>query len=229
MGCVKLFHGSHNVVEKPVFGFGNHRNDYGEGFYCTENRELAGEWACSDGNDGIVNSYSLDTSDLDILRLNSDKRSILHWIRILIDNRCIRPNTPVIEAGMRWLKNDPDLDVPVCDVITGCAADDSRFSFVQAFLANEISLEQLLYAMALGNLGEQVVLKSRKAFDSISFNGFEEVDTGTYPVLFENRDRKARMDFSMMRAEHALDGLFIRDLVREEVRSDDPRLQRTVS
>ena len=229
MGRIELYHGSRNVVEKPVFDFGNHRNDYGEGFYCTENRESAGEWACSDGNDGIINSYTLDTSDLDVLHLNSDERSSLLWLRILIENRCIRPNTPIMEAGMRWLKNDPDLDVPECDVITGCAADDSRFSFVQAFLSNGISLEQLSYAMALGNLGEQVVLKSKKAFDSISFNGFEEVDAGTYHVLFENRDKKARMDFSMIRTEHALDGLFIRDLIREEVRSDDPRLQRTVS
>ena len=229
MGRIELYHGSRNVVEKPVFGFGNNRNDYGEGFYCTENHGLAGEWACSDGNDGIINSYTLDTSDLDILHLNSNDYSILHWLYVLIDNRGIRSSTPIMDAGVKWLKDNFTLDITGYDVIIGYRADDSYYSFTRAFLANEISLEQLSHAMALGDLGEQIVLKSEKAFDSILFKGFEEVDAGTYHVLFEDRDRKARTDFSMMRMEHTLEGLFIRDLIREEVRSDDPRLQRTVS
>ena len=38
-----IYHGSTQVIETPMFGAGNPRNDYGLGFYCTENIELAKE------------------------------------------------------------------------------------------------------------------------------------------------------------------------------------------
>ena len=38
-----IYHGSKDIIEKPEFGKGNKKNDYGLGFYCTENVELAKE------------------------------------------------------------------------------------------------------------------------------------------------------------------------------------------
>ena len=49
-----IYHGSKNIITKPEFGKGNIANDYGLGFYCTENIELAKEWACSDK---VTNGY----------------------------------------------------------------------------------------------------------------------------------------------------------------------------
>lgn len=40
-----VFQGSQNQVEVPVYGKGSKTNDYGRGFYCTEDVELAKEWA----------------------------------------------------------------------------------------------------------------------------------------------------------------------------------------
>lgn len=42
-----LYHGSEFLIEKPEFGKVARHNDYGRGFYCTENIELAREWALS--------------------------------------------------------------------------------------------------------------------------------------------------------------------------------------
>ena len=36
-----LYHGSQVIVEKPEYGKGARNNDYGKGFYCTEEIELA--------------------------------------------------------------------------------------------------------------------------------------------------------------------------------------------
>ena len=36
-----LFHGSDAIVASPEYGKGKPVNDYGRGFYCTENKELA--------------------------------------------------------------------------------------------------------------------------------------------------------------------------------------------
>ena len=66
MSKITLYHGSSEKIEKPVFGKGKTYNDYGQGFYCTEDIELAKEWACKNEQDGFANVYELDVSDLDI-------------------------------------------------------------------------------------------------------------------------------------------------------------------
>ena len=67
---IKVYHGSAKIIEKPVYGIGNPNNDYGLGFYCTENEELAKEWAVSSQYNGFANQYKLDISYLKILNLN---------------------------------------------------------------------------------------------------------------------------------------------------------------
>lgn len=43
MKTMTLYHGSGLVVQKPDVSYGKKSNDYGQGFYCTESEELAGE------------------------------------------------------------------------------------------------------------------------------------------------------------------------------------------
>ena len=40
---MKIYHGSEFCIEKPEYGKGKPYNDYGLGFYCTEEIELAKE------------------------------------------------------------------------------------------------------------------------------------------------------------------------------------------
>ena len=80
---VRLYHGSEKIIEKPEFGKGARNNDYGKGFYCTENIELAREWACAKQKNGYVNIYDLDMSGLQVLNLNSQEYNILNWLAIL--------------------------------------------------------------------------------------------------------------------------------------------------
>ena len=82
-----LYHGSDHIIEKPEFGAGKKHNDYGRGFYCTQNIELAKEWAVSEDADGYVNKYSIYTSKLEVLDINSDKYTMMHWLGILLKNR----------------------------------------------------------------------------------------------------------------------------------------------
>ena len=41
----KIYHGSEHIIEKPLFGYGKPYNDYGLGFYCTDQLEMAKECA----------------------------------------------------------------------------------------------------------------------------------------------------------------------------------------
>ena len=81
------------------------------------------------------------------------------------------------------------------DIIVGYRADDSYFSFARAFVMNGISLKQLGYAMRLGKLGEQFVLKSQRAFDAIRYMDFEPVDNNIYFAKRKARDDEARLAY----------------------------------
>jgi len=64
---ITLYHGSSVCVGRPVFGVGKEENDYGLGFYCTEDLELAREWACFENADGFANRYQLEMEGLSVL------------------------------------------------------------------------------------------------------------------------------------------------------------------
>lgn len=225
MNNLILYHGSPEIVEKPEFGKGKTYNDYGSGFYCTEHIELAREWACTEGVNGFVNKYEINVSALNILNLSDSEYTILHWLAILMDNRKVRISTPIMKRGTEWLYKNFLPDISCCDAIIGYRADDSYFSFARAFVNNEISLAQLSYAMKLGALGEQFILKSEKAFDLIKFKSYETVDNTVYYAKRKIRDDEAREAFIAELEKDDIDGLFMRDIIREEVKPDDPRLR----
>ena len=79
--------------------------------------------------------------------------------------------------------------------------------------------------MKLGELGEQFVLKSEKAFSSIRFISSEKVSNAVYFPRRKQRDDAARAAFQQELDRDDLDGLFMRDIIREKVMPDDPRLR----
>ena len=99
-----LYHGSDKKITKPLYGAGNPRNDYGLGFYCTESVELAKEWACQKNTDGFANQYDLDVQNLNILDLSKEPFSLLHWLTILMQNRCFAPKSPIGQQNLQFLK-----------------------------------------------------------------------------------------------------------------------------
>ena len=140
-------------------------------------------------------------------------------------HRKVRLSTPVMKRGREWLIEHFLPDITDFDVIIGYRADDSYFSFARAFVNNEISLNQLSYAMRLGKLGEQVVLKSKKAFDEIKFVSYEACDNTIYYAKRKARDDEAREAFNAEIETDDLNGLYMRDIIREEVTPDDARLR----
>lgn len=222
---MRLYHGSENIIEKPVYGKGARYNDYGKGFYCTENIELAKEWACAKQKNGYANIYDLDLSELNVLNLNSGSYNILNWLAILADNRTYWQNGSIAEPAKNYIKENFLPDISTYDVIIGYRADDSYFSFAQDFVSGVISLQKLAQAMRLGKLGEQIVLKSLKAFAQIQFAGYENADAEEYYIKKNEREREARRQYRRNKKEKAdVNELFILDIMREEIKNGDARL-----
>ena len=219
---MKLYHGSENIIEKPVYVKGARYNDYGKGFYCTENIELAKEWACAKQKNGYANIYDLDLSELNVLNLNSASYNILNWLAILADNRTYWQNGSIAEPAKNYIKENFLPDISAYDVIIGYRADDSYFSFAQDFVSGVISLQKLAQAMRLGKLGEQIVLKSPKAFAQIQFAGYENADAEEYYIKKNEREREARRQYRRNKKEQAdVNELFILDIMREEIKNGD--------
>lgn len=222
-----LYHGSPEIVEVPVYGKGSENNDYGRGFYCTEDQELAKEWACPTVKDGFSNKYEFDLSDLKVLYLNKEGYNILNWIAILLDNRKFQKRSPIARQASKYILEEFLPDISGYDVIWGYRADDSYFSYAKDFLNNTISVNQLSQAMKLGELGEQVVLMSPKAFEKIRFLEYEIIDGSIYNprrMDRENRARSAYLDNYGADFEISQGDLFVRDIISQKVKNDDPRL-----
>ena len=224
-----IYHGSSKIIERPDFGTGNPHNDYGLGFYCTESMELAKEWASSTETDGFANQYQLNLTGLSTLSLTSGDYHILNWLSVLLENRRFRIDGAIAQQAKAYISENFSVDYKQYDIIRGYRADDSYFSFANAFLNNTISVTQLEKAMVLGKLGEQIVLISQKAFASIEFVNAIPAPNEIYLPKKLARDTAARKDFQQEKARGSiLTEQYILDIMREGWKNDDERLQRIV-
>ena len=221
-----IYHGSGSIIEKPVFGFGKPYNDYGLGFYCTESLDMAKEWASAKDRDGYANQYTVDCNGLSILNLNDPRFCILHWLAVLLENRQFTVSAPLALQAREYILSAFHVDYHAADCMIGYRADDSYFAFAQDFISGTISYRQLNHAMRLGKLGQQFVLKSRKAFDRIAFVRYHNVLSAEWYEKRMLRDRDARNEYLNAERYRVEPGdLFVTQILAEEMKPDDPRLR----
>ncbi len=220
-----LFHGSEKLIVNPQASYSNARNDFGKGLYCTEDLELAKEWACKNDKNGFANEYVVDWTGLKICNLNSKEYNILNWLALLTRYRSYWQRKSIAEQAKIFLQDNYLIDIDPFDVIIGNRADDSYFSFAQDFIMGTISLQKLARAMNLGKLGEQIVLKSEKAFESIEYVDNQVALKEEYYTKKMQRDILARRDYQDTKnATDYLDDIFIVDIMRGRVKDSDLRI-----
>ena len=142
-----IYHGSALVVSSPEFGKGRKDNDYGRGFYCTEDKELAREWAAADENGGFLNCYEIEDAgmkrfDLILSDAQNAESDVLQWLAVLLNNRNLRLGSPVEKRGRDFILSRYLPDLSRYDYLVGYRADDSYFSFARAFLSNTITIKK---------------------------------------------------------------------------------------
>ena len=231
MSNLTLFHGSDHIIEKPDFHLGKTNNDYGRGFYCTEELEMAKEWACKQNNDGFANKYILKSDSLNILNLLDGSYNILHWLALLLKNRTFRLSSEIAEDARQYIIRNFSIDLDEYDIVIGYRADDSYFSFAESFIQNGIPLRSLNQALRLGKLGAQTVLISENSIANLHFIGAESVEKSLYYSKFIERDSLARKTYreEIRNSITYQDDIFVLDILREEMTKEDVRIQRIVS
>ena len=178
----KVYHGSDHIIKNPVYMGGKEDNDYGNGFYTTEYEDRARSWAGLNGipETSYVNIYHLNIDNLKVMDLND--HGVLAWIAEVVAHRGISDENASI-VGTRLVElYKPDTNH--IDIIKGYRADDSYTQVIEAFLLNQINLFEVERLFYKGSLGNQVFLKSEKAFKNIQW-------TDAYSVELTEDDKKA--------------------------------------
>ena len=143
----------------------------------------------------------------------------------IIEKDTDRDNYMTAEEAKEYLQKHFFVDISQYDVVTGYRADDSYFSFAQDFVSGLISFQKLSEAMRLGKLGEQIVLKSEKAFQQLKFIGYEVADAEEYYIKKNEREREARKEYRRNKKGNAnINDLFMIDIMREGIQNGDARL-----
>lgn len=224
MEKIVIYHGSSFIINEPKYGQGKPYNDYGQGFYCTKNLDLAKEWACPSQSDGYANEYLFDLEGLNVLDLSAKSYNILNWMALLLKHRSFFPSNPSASKAKEYIINTFSPSLENVDVIIGYRADDSYFSFAREFLNNSISLSQLQCALKLGKLGIQVVLISHNAFSKLSFVSSYKVEYKIYYTKRKLRDFNARIEYYNLKEEQKSDDLYMIDIIRQRIINDDKRI-----
>ena len=228
MSLIQLLHGTDHIIEKPDIKIGNPNNDYGMGFYCTRIDEMAREWACKKNMDGFVNIYDFEMDGLNVLNLLDGHHSVLNWIALLLQFRTFKLDSEVAIDARDYIIEHYSVDLDGCDIVIGYRADDSYFQYAESFVSNTLPLKSLNKALQLGKLSEQTVVISQKGFDRLKFTEAYPVDKSVYYPKFLDRDTKARTAYrtEIKKSKSYRDDIFVLDILREEMRNDDPRIQR---
>ena len=210
---MELYHGSDKIITTPKYNYGNHSNDYGCGFYMSNQKDVAKLWASKNIDGGYVMSYEVNIKNLNVLFLNDQNEdNILKWISILVKHRFSRYEIERYKNTIEALNNKYPVDIENYDMIVGYRADDSYFQYSRDFIANDLSLEMLSKAMHLGRLGKQYVLISEKSFKNIVLKNYEKI---SYSNKYDYFRKEANRQYHIIKNEDSINNTYIRDILRK--------------
>lgn len=193
MTKIVLYHGSPNKKITPTFGYGEEKRDYGKGFYLSEDRELAKEWAVCRPNEqnGWLHQYELEMDDLKVL--DFEKPGILSWLAELMKHRDASDSKRYRVLAKKFVQKY-GLDTTGFDVIKDWRADASYFFIAKEFVRDNVDIDILERLLRLGDLGIQYCIKSKKAYSKLKEipNSLLSVSYDEFNKKYNQRDIEAR-------------------------------------
>ncbi|SEQ43888.1 Protein of unknown function [Lachnospiraceae bacterium RM5] len=212
MEKIILYHGTPDRIVIPTFGKGENKHDYGQGFYLTEDIELAKEWAVCRPSEinGYVHKYELDISGLKILDFQNF--DILVWLAELMKNRDAGDSKRYHVLAKKFIEKY-GVDTEEYDVIKGWRANASYFYIAKEFVRDNIDLDILEELLMLGGLGIQYCIKSELA----------------YSRLYEDKDSLIEVSYTEFNEKYNQRDISARRKMRELVDSDDNKVTKVFS
>lgn len=188
-----LFHGTPDKIVVPTYGKGEEKHDYGQGFYLTENIDLAKEWAVCRPNEtnGYVHQYELETEGLKILDFQEE--GVLAWLAELMKHRDAADSKRYRMLAKKFIEKY-GVDTDEYDVIKGWRANASYFYIAKEFVRDNIDMDILEELLSLGGLGIQYCIKSEFAYSKLREveGSLQAVPYAEFNEKYNQRDVTAR-------------------------------------
>lgn len=151
-------HGSRTNIKGNIrVDVSGESNDFGNGFYIGEDISQAGMWVGEEPNSSLY-ILTFDENDLVKAQFNVS----VDWMLAVCYYRNQIPEYANSERILRIREK-----VDNCDYVYAPIADNKLFEVIDAFVAEEITDLQCLYALSATHLGYQYVLKTERALENL--------------------------------------------------------------
>lgn len=161
---MKLYHGSHILVENPILMKANRTLDFGQGFYTTTSKVQAYKWAQikkkrEDISKGYISIFEVDDDLLNYknLQVKVFKGASKSWLSFVLNNRT--------KDGFKHN----------FDIVKGSVADDRVYTCLNAFENKFMDFDTAIKELKTYKLDDQISFHTNKALLNLKFIGYEEV------------------------------------------------------
>ena len=180
MSVIRIYHGTTEINLIPSPDWSNSQTDFGPGFYCSFDSDSAKEWACRTYENGWVYGYDLDISGLNVLNLNESPYDVRYLVALLVTYRT--EELDPFPSGRKYdsFMEEYWLDIAGYDAIIGYRPGDPYPEYINDYFSGKLSIEQLNKAIHLGAMGNQIALKTQKAFSRLTLVLKENVTREKY-------------------------------------------------
>ncbi len=160
---MQVYHGGTEIIKKPICQYGRPNLDFGRGFYVTNLRQQAVEWAMQVSQKRkktpILNKYILNRGAiLAEARCKVFEAYDTHWLEFIVASR---------------LGQTPFADY---DYIEGGVANDRVIDTVNLYIAGLMDLNTALHRLSMHKPNNQMCLLNQEITDNyLIFDGTEEL------------------------------------------------------
>ena len=160
---LKLFHGSNEVIQKPVILKGGFKKDFGDGFYLTNLESQAARFTRKflrrkNTARRIVNTYYIDNCAFTDLNCKIFDGTTEEWLDFIVE---CRKKGKYYQHGY--------------DLIEGPMADDQVWNTVEDYIKGIINREQFFVLLKFEYPTHQICLSTEKALSYLKFSESYEV------------------------------------------------------
>lgn len=146
-----FFHGSRQKVDAPDLDHSRVDIDFGQGFYLTQDINMAEKWASTKANP-TVNSYKFLGYGLSMYEFSLDKE----WLEFVKANRN-GDNPELLEKYEKY------------DVLIGATADDKLYDTIGEYMDGIITAKEAVKYLNIARHSNQIVLKTEEAINQCKF------------------------------------------------------------
>ena len=163
---MELYHGSYCEIKNPNISYSRDSLDFGKGFYLTDIKKQAIDWAdrfIKRGKTGCINIYTINFDELNTTyKIKKFDSYDMEWLDFILDCR---------NGSKRYLDYD---------VIIGGIADDKVYNTIELYEFELITKDEALNRLKYHKPNNQICITNQEILDKyLKFTLCEVIDNGS--------------------------------------------------